>query len=129
MSMILNGIGHEGAPNRLTLLWTNPAPASAFAANKTAEVDRAEYDFLLIEFLTSSSLQYVNMSVLLNDTSIANQYISSCQGGMSVSRKVTINAETVAFSTGYYTKGIPEGNSNSTGTTYAIPYRIYGYIV
>lgn len=128
--MILNGLCDNVLMSRPKLLWRNDNPSSAFASNKDISLDREGYDLLLIEFMTSTTRQCLNVTILINDPHINDQRILSIAGPDSVSRNVSLNDIGIVFSTGYYTRYTTSGTVVSgSGTNYAIPYRIYGYNV
>lgn len=113
------------------LLWTNPSPLSAFAA-QTLSLDLSKYDGVLIEssLSTASTLDGFRMPVFVPKD--GNEYYveagqskvvppASNIGATIYLRLVTVTDFGVTFSTGY-------AGPSSTNTSVCIPYRIYGYV-
>ena len=97
-------------------LWTNDAPSSAFAA-QTVELDLTTYDAVLITFAQGTRFGSLialkdgnNYFVTIGIDSTANNYYYK--------RAAAVDSSGVTFSTGY--------QNTTTGTSYAIPQKIYG---
>ena len=100
------------------LIWTNPAPTAAFAA-QTIELDLSEYDYLIIiPKLTNSSNIVPQTSVLVKIPSGTEGYSMSSTGTTAWVRKFFVSTTGITFNKA------TTGSSNNT--TNIIPYKIYG---
>ena len=115
----------------IELLWTNPNPTSAFAA-QTVSLDLSNYKSVCIEYVqnsTSSAKCYPKAFYAVGDTvsvpaSNATQqaYIGGAYGrsgaSYSTARVLSITTTGIVFGTGYAQTG--------AGSGYGVPQRIWG---
>ena len=106
---------------KIDLLWTNPSPTSAFAA-QTVSLGLSEYEWLLINSRRSDGYdQYVTYLIPVNGLT----QIMSC-GQLNVNPTASMMRGVTATSIGCtFTTGYASGNSSSN-TGWLIPYKIYG---
>lgn len=118
----------ENFSGGLDLLWTNPNPTSAFAA-QTLSIDLSGYESIIIQAKGWQPVTtYTPLKILIpkdgkQHTIIGNQ--NDFDGKMSTyeytwyARGVTVTDDSIVFTTGYVT-------GSSTGTGACIPLEIYG---
>lgn len=128
--MIINASSTDITGNRLTLLWENDNPSSDYDNDAPIAIDREGYEFLLIEFLPVSSMNYLNLSILLND--IGKYKLNTCAGSLNGYRYVTISDTAIAFSSrASYFRILSNGGNTmvdfGSRNNFLIPYKIYGY--
>lgn len=111
-----------------TLLWTNPDPTVAFAA-QTVELDLSEYDEIELEYV--DFVQHQNVMPLLRvpigDRGSMNMMIGN--SGYSTGLMFTANRRFLVSSTGVTFEGgngTPTGYNLTARTDTCIPRKIYG---
>ena len=127
----IDNISNGSDSSKPELLWTNPAPRSAFAA-QTVSLDLSNYKSVCIEYVQnndSSAYVYPKVFYAVGDTvsvpasGATQQAVTGGAFGlrgimMSTARDLTITTTGITFGTGY--------TYQNTGTQYAIPTRIWG---
>lgn len=112
------GSGQSGveAGISMRLVWTNPSPTSAFAA-QLLSLDLGRYDAVLIYLKqdTSSSYGAFCFAAMNVPTTI---FTKGHQNATMYGRYITATGAGIDFSTGY--------SGSSTGTSYAVPVYVYG---
>lgn len=110
-----SGGSDSGLPTRL--LWENPSPTSAFAA-QVVTVDLSQYDIIAIDYLMVNNAT-VHCYSLLGVNGLTQRSIDGQQGSSNITtRDATPSATGVVFANGYL--------SATQNNIYMIPYRIYG---
>jgi hypothetical protein len=108
----------------LDLLWTNPAPTAAFAAQNIA-IDLSKYTHVAISLLWATSSQNITIAEATKNLCIinaSNVMVSapSSSGFGATARGITTSESGIAFTIGR------DNASSATSINFAIPYRIYG---
>ena len=103
----------------ITLLWTNPSPASAFA--KQTITVASGYAGYFVEFRYDNELAGVlpKHYIKVGTSSLCFAFYTTAGGSYWMQREATANANSVTFGEG-------RNYSNSTGNNYCIPTRIWG---
>lgn len=115
----LSSSASGGVP--LTLLWTNSAPTSNFAA-QTVQLSLTNYDAILVKCrATTSAGQYFSNYCFKDETVNAVISSKSYNGTNVYSRGVQCTDTGVTFTTGY--------SGSSSGAGNAIPVKIYGLTI
>lgn len=133
-----NGVNAPGdLENVVTekLLWTNPNPASGFAAqtvnlNLNNNTSIEEYDTIRVTFIDQASdltYRFVEVPATIGNMGVANAIwnLSSTSNIYFVRRAFTLAETSITFKTGEYKSGGAMTTSNST-SNYIIPQKIYG---
>lgn len=108
----------------LKLLWTNPSPASNFAAQTITVPDMGDYDFIAIQCSYDTSETYRGYAFIPANDWVGKSvdvfaHIDHIEANRTGGRRVSSPLPTlITFGTGYY--------NGSSGASYAIPRLIYG---
>lgn len=112
----------DAKQERLTLLWTNSTPSSAFAA-QTLSIDLTDYDYVhVFAYSDTGSTRLQDAGITVKDAGTGMLRVgpgsASVQSPIYARSISAISNSGIEFSSGY---------SNATaGTSYLIPARIYG---
>lgn len=106
-----------------TLLYTNPSPAAAFAA-QTLALTLTNYDSVLIEFYTNVNLYaYLkHVYVRIGKAELPNGYVLN---GSVAAREVSAATGGVTFGE-CYLRADGAAGAGEVNNAYMVPYRIYG---
>lgn len=116
------------------LLWTNPNPTSAFAA-QTVSLDLSNYDMVEIAFYQATSQLYTHTKrIVVGSVSdlgvVATRFLetsgTSTSGTWSTSRQVNVKTTGVIFGAGAYEYTYNNGNNHVVNNSYTVPLKIYG---
>lgn len=121
--------GGSGGGAKIAKLWTNPAPASTFAA-QTVALDLSGYDAIEVVFKASTSSD-TSVKWLANKDGMAYNAFNfsniTTSSVMTMERRsITATDAGVAFSAN--THKTLNATTGSTSNTYLIPYEIYGVV-
>ena len=126
----LADINAQGTPSEYRkLLWTNPSPTSAFAAQTVISgADLTEYDaFDIVMHANMSNAQSGYSNIVTKGTSgtMVTGSAPSANDSWYGVRKITITDTSITFGNGgyYYLTG---GGNDLNNNNYGIPYQIYG---
>ena len=110
--------GINASLTELELLWTNPNPSATTFAAQTIPLALSDYDFVMIDFMSTIPAQIIRV-----DFSLAITYTDITSSVYRYKRSVIVNPTNVEFADA--TSQIA-GGSASTDNRLLIPYRIYG---
>lgn len=118
----------------MVLLWTNPNPTSAFAA-QTISVDISEYSFVAIEFKTHKNVEDFFICLFSTGkkagagaTVMGGFYNPSTQASANAyTREVDLTAQSaIGFSGSFYASSGTSWQSTASAGNELIPSRIWG---
>lgn len=122
-NMPQSGGGGSSGGIEMKLLWTNPSPNAAFAA-QTVSINLSDYDYIKVFFnlYNDSNKGMLSTDALINETEYNNaNYIGYVWPGSAATR---YHRKFYATSTGVqFEVGIGNG---SAANNCMIPYKIYG---
>lgn len=122
-----NNALEEAQKSELQLLWTNPAPTVAYAA-QTLTVNLEDYDFIELYFCEGTARTHYNSAMILKGHSsrLTDIYLaaSSCELYTRTITGVTDNG--VTFDDGITAKITASSYARSTDNAKLIPEAIYG---
>lgn len=126
MAYIRSGTG--GGAETPTLLWTNPSPTSAFAA-QTLNIDTSQYEYIYIKFYATQWDDTVNEAIFPTNISypqvIGGHYSSASFSSTQIYvRKFIISSNQISFQDGYNV--VPTSSASKTNTL-CVPLEIKGY--
>ncbi|MBQ5900532.1 MAG: hypothetical protein IIW86_01595 [Clostridia bacterium] len=107
----------QGGGMTMTLLWTNPSPTVAFAA-QTVSLDLSSYEAVMVKFFTVTDTPRYFTHIMFID---GNSWAVSAIGGSAsnrYNRLVTVSTTGLVFTNGYM--------NGTSGTKNAVPTEIYG---
>lgn len=108
-------VGGGGGGMKKTLLWTNPSPSAAFAA-QFVSVDLSSYDYVIITLPVEDLTEEITLPVDGN-----NHVFGVCTvGGTGLARVGTVSTTGVNFTGAVMIGGTTSNNA------WCIPQQIYG---
>lgn len=106
------------------LLWTNPNPTANFSA-QTVSIDLSDYDEVEVVTIVSRTSGKMGICHLYFTSPVSQSLAFLGDDATKHARDLSINTSGITFQNGYY-QYMTSGQSKTTDSGQAIPYKIYG---